>query len=99
MRLLDIEATETVSTAAVTRGGRSRLLLNPQVVAEKCPADCDLVMLVLHPQVTGRPMRMKILREFIAFTRKHDKVWYATAAEIAEIFQAQEQTTKRAAAE
>lgn len=58
-----------------------------------------LVMLVLHPQVTGRPMRMKILREFIAFTRKHDKVWYATAAEIAEVFQAQEQAAARAAAE
>jgi hypothetical protein len=57
-----------------------------------------LVMLVLHPQVTGRPMRMKILRDFIAFTRKHDKVWYATAAEVAEVFQAQEQAAARAAA-
>jgi hypothetical protein len=46
--LLDIEATDEVSTAAVTLGGRSRLLLNPQFVAENCPADCDLVMLVLH---------------------------------------------------
>ena len=38
----------TVPTAAVTLGGRSRLLLNPQFVAENCPADHDLVMLVLH---------------------------------------------------
>ena len=49
LHLLDIEATERgVPTAAVTLGGRSRLLLNPKFVAEKCPADCDLVMLVLH---------------------------------------------------
>ena len=48
LRLLDIEATDSVPTAAVTMGGRSRLLLNPQFVAEKCPADHDLVMLVLH---------------------------------------------------
>ena len=48
LNLLDIEATDAVPTAAVTLGGRSRLLLNPRFVAEKCLADHDLVMLVLH---------------------------------------------------
>ena len=48
LHLLDIEATDAVPTATVTLGGRSRLLLNPRFVAENCPADCDLVMLVLH---------------------------------------------------
>ena len=48
LHLLDIEATESVPTAAVTLGGRSRLLLNPRFVADKCAADHDLVMLVLH---------------------------------------------------
>ena len=48
LNLLDIEATDAVPTAAVTLGGRSRLLLNPRFVAQKCPADHDLVMLVLH---------------------------------------------------
>jgi hypothetical protein len=48
LRLLDIEATDEVPTAAVTMGGRSRLLLNPTFVAAMCPADHDLVMLVLH---------------------------------------------------
>jgi len=48
LQLLDIEATDAVSTAAVTLGGRSRLLLNPVFVADRCPADHDLVMLVLH---------------------------------------------------
>ena len=48
LHLLDIEATDSVPTAAVTLGGRSRLLLNPKFVAEYCPADHDLVMLVLH---------------------------------------------------
>ena len=48
LHLLDIEVTDAVPTAAVTLGGRSRLLLNPKFVAENCPADHDLVMLVLH---------------------------------------------------
>ncbi|KPF70856.1 hypothetical protein IP69_08820 [Bosea sp. AAP35] len=49
-------------------------------------------VLVMHPQVTGRPMRMEILRRFIAFTRQFDDVWYATGQEIAEAFAAQEQS-------
>jgi hypothetical protein len=49
-----------------------------------------LYVLVMHPQVTGRPMRMAILRSFIAFTRQFDDVWYATGREIAEAFAKQE---------
>src|SRR6187402_3445831 len=48
LNLPDIEATDAVPTAAVTLGGRSRLLINPQFVADMCPADHDVVMLVLH---------------------------------------------------
>lgn len=48
LHLLDIEATAAVPTAAVTLGDPSRLLLNPEFVATHCPADHDLVMLVLH---------------------------------------------------
>ncbi len=48
LQLLEIEATDRVPTAAVTLGDRSRLLLNPGFVARNCPADHDLVMLVLH---------------------------------------------------
>lgn len=44
------------------------------------------VTLVMHPQITGRPMRLATLREFIAFTRDFDNVWYATCEEIAEAF-------------
>jgi len=47
-------------------------------------------VLVMHPQVTGRPMRIDILRRFIAFTRRFDDVWYATGHEIAEQFARQE---------
>jgi peptidoglycan/xylan/chitin deacetylase (PgdA/CDA1 family) len=47
-------------------------------------------VLVMHPQVTGRPMRMAILQRFIAFTRQFDDVWYATGREIADAFAAQE---------
>ncbi|MBV9522065.1 MAG: polysaccharide deacetylase [Alphaproteobacteria bacterium] len=48
------------------------------------------VNLVLHPQVIGRPSRLALLRQFIAFTRRFPGVWYATGAEIAEAFAAQE---------
>ena len=43
-----------------------------------------LVNLVNHPQVTGRPSRLALLREFIDFTLTFPKVWYATGREVAE---------------
>lgn len=49
-----------------------------------------LYMLVMHPQITGRPMRLATLRELIAFTRGFDGVWYATADEVATAFTNQE---------
>lgn len=49
-----------------------------------------LSMLVMHPQVTGRPLRLATLREFVAATRDAGEVWYATCAQIAEVFAAQE---------
>ncbi len=48
MSLMSIEASDEVATAGVTLGARSRLLLNPSFVAEHCPDDASLVMLVLH---------------------------------------------------
>ncbi len=48
------------------------------------------ITLVMHPQVTGRPMRLATLREFIAFTRGFEGVWYATCEEIARAYAAQE---------
>jgi len=47
-------------------------------------------VLVLHPQVSGRPLRYAILREFIAFLRGFDDIWFATGAQIATHFAAQE---------
>lgn len=52
-----------------------------------------VVTMVMHPQVTGRPIRLATLREFIAFARGFDRVWYATCEEIAEAFIAYERTT------
>lgn len=48
LQLLSIEATDAVATAAVTVGARSRMLLNPAFVAERCRTDAHLSMLVLH---------------------------------------------------
>jgi peptidoglycan/xylan/chitin deacetylase (PgdA/CDA1 family) len=48
------------------------------------------ITLVMHPQITGRPIRLATLREFIGFTRTFDDVWYATCGDIARHFVSQE---------
>jgi len=42
-----------------------------------------LFNLVCHPQVIGRPSRLVLLRDFIDFTLKFPKVWYAAGREVA----------------
>ena len=39
--------------------------------------------LVMHPQVTGRPSRIALLREMIAFIRGFPDVWFATGSQVA----------------
>ena len=46
--LLEIKSSREVSSACVTFGSRSRLLINPDFVEKWCPTDRALVMLVLH---------------------------------------------------
>ncbi len=48
-----------------------------------------LFNLVMHPQAIGRPSRLALLREFIAYTRKFPKVWYATGSQAAQAWQDQ----------
>jgi hypothetical protein len=38
---------------------------------------------VLHPQVSGRPMRFRLLREFLTYAKSCADLWIATGAEIA----------------
>ena len=45
-----------------------------------------LVTMVLHPQVTGRPMRLGIFRDFIARARSLGDVWLPTGEAIARHF-------------
>lgn len=47
--------------------------------------------LVMHPQLSGRPSRIALLREMIAFIQGFDDVWFARCGEIAEAWAAQEQ--------
>ena len=42
-----------------------------------------MVTTVLHPQCSGRPMRLRLLREFLQYTQSCPDVWIATGAEIA----------------
>lgn len=47
-----------------------------------------LVTTVLHPQVSGRPMRLKLLREFLEGALRYGDVWTATGEAIARHFAA-----------
>jgi len=49
-----------------------------------------LVNVVMHPQVIGRPSRLAMLREYIAFMRRFPGVWFATGREVAEAWAATE---------
>lgn len=42
-----------------------------------------LVNVLTHPQIIGRPVRLALLREFIAFIRTFPGVWFATGEEVA----------------
>jgi peptidoglycan/xylan/chitin deacetylase (PgdA/CDA1 family) len=43
-----------------------------------------LCLFTMHPQVIGRPSRLRMLDDLISFVRGHDDVWVAACAEIAE---------------
>lgn len=45
-----------------------------------------LVTMVMHPQVSGRPMRFGIMRDFLTRARGFGDVWMATGEEIARHF-------------
>lgn len=45
--------------------------------------------LVMHPQITGRPSRLALLRRMIGFVRTFPAVWFATGSAIAEAWLAQ----------
>ncbi len=47
-----------------------------------------LVMITLHPQIIGRPNRLLMLQEFLAFIRSHDDAWISSCTGIAEAWQA-----------
>jgi hypothetical protein len=46
--------------------------------------------MVMHPQVTGRPMRIRILDAFFEHVRQFDDVWWATGRDIAAHYEAGE---------
>ena len=48
LRLLDIEETVAIPTAAIPVGGTPRLLLNPRFIDQNCVTEEDLAVLVLH---------------------------------------------------
>jgi uncharacterized protein (DUF1786 family) len=53
------------------------------------------VTTVLHPQVSGRPMRFRLLREFLEYALGVGDVWIATGRQIAEHFASCEASAQR----
>ena len=51
-----------------------------------------LVNITLHPQISGRPSRLALLRRFLEYMCGFDKVWFATGAQVAEAFERDEAT-------
>lgn len=45
-----------------------------------------MVTTVLHPQCSGRPMRLRLLREFLQYAQAQGDVWIATGEQIAAHF-------------
>jgi peptidoglycan/xylan/chitin deacetylase (PgdA/CDA1 family) len=56
-----------------------------------------MVTTVLHPQVSGRPMRFRLLREFLTYAKACQDVWITTGAEIAANYQRHEATEAKGA--
>jgi peptidoglycan/xylan/chitin deacetylase (PgdA/CDA1 family) len=50
--------------------------------------------MIMHPQVSGRPMRYRILEEFLQYVRRYDDVWWTTGREIADQFEACERAAR-----
>ena len=49
--------------------------------------------MVMHPQVTGRPMRIRILDQFLEYVRQYDDVWIGRGIDFADHFEACETAT------
>ena len=50
---------------------------------EAAHADGGYINLTMHPQIIGRPARLKMLDEFIGWMKGFDGVWIATCREVA----------------
>ena len=47
-------------------------------------------VLTMHPQIIGRPHRLQMLEDLITHMRRHDRVWFANCADIADAFRVSE---------
>jgi hypothetical protein len=52
---------------------------------EAARAEGGLFQLTLHPHIIGHRSRLVVLRELIEHIRRHDDVWFATHAQIADL--------------
>jgi peptidoglycan/xylan/chitin deacetylase (PgdA/CDA1 family) len=53
-----------------------------------------MVTTVLHPQCSGRPMRLRLLREFLTYAKSCPDLWITTGEAIAANFRSHEAATR-----
>lgn len=88
-----------------TRFGSRPLLTREQVLSlwtdelEEIRDWGAMVTTVLHPQVSGRPMRLRLLREFLTHVIRLNDVWITTGQQLADHFLQAERRQSQAAAD
>jgi peptidoglycan/xylan/chitin deacetylase (PgdA/CDA1 family) len=66
------------------------LIDTPSKVAELWSGELDaaweeglLCMGIVHPELSGRPARARVIRQFVEHARELGEIWFATASEVA----------------
>lgn len=68
-------------TKKISTGGEFRTLWEDEFLGIREAGGCAIF--TMHPQIIGRPGRLSVLDDFIAFVQGHEDVWLATCGDIA----------------
>ncbi|HEX6230118.1 MAG TPA: polysaccharide deacetylase [Actinomycetota bacterium] len=68
-------------TKKISTTGEFRAIWEEEFLGIREAGGCAIF--TMHPQIIGRPSRLRVLSDFIAFVQGHEDVWLATCGEIA----------------
>src|SRR5262249_29905303 len=66
---------------------RRSLIAQFEALAADSEKQPRLMGIPLHPMITGQPLRIRYLQRALAEMKKHERVWFATGAEIVDAYQ------------